>query len=333
VKSDYKSAGVNIAEADRFVDQIRPIVKKTFTNAVVSGIGNFGAFYKPDFMKYKDPILVSSVDGVGTKLKIAAEMGIYDTIGEDLVNHCVNDITVCGAVPMFFLDYYAVGMLNASVGKKIVAGLARGCANNSCSLIGGETAEMPGIYSGNDFDLAGSITGIVEKKKIVNSANVRAGDVLIGLRSNGLHTNGYSLVRKIFGTGENLKKKYSGIKTILGKELLRVHRSYLDIVQESLKNYSISSISHITGGGIIGNTVRVVPKAFAIRVDWNSWKRDAIFDLIMKEGNVPEDDMRRTFNLGIGLIFIVRKKVADEFTKFLITKKEKPVLMGEIHKV
>lgn len=333
MKSDYKSAGVNIAEADRFVDQIRPIVKKTFTNAVVSGIGNFGAFYKPDFMKYKDPILVSSVDGVGTKLKIAAEMGIYDTIGEDLVNHCVNDITVCGAVPMFFLDYYAVGMLNASVGKKIVAGLARGCANNSCSLIGGETAEMPGIYSGNDFDLAGSITGIVEKKKIVNSANVRAGDVLIGLRSNGLHTNGYSLVRKIFGTGENLKKKYSGIKTILGKELLRVHRSYLDIVQESLKNYSISSISHITGGGIIGNTVRVVPKAFAIRVDWNSWKRDAIFDLIMKEGNVPEDDMRRTFNLGIGLIFIVRKKVADEFTKFLITKKEKPVLMGEIHKV
>jgi len=333
VKSDYKSAGVNIAEADRFVDHIKPIVKKTFTNAVLSGIGNFGAFYKPDFTKYKDPILVSSVDGVGTKLKIAAAMGIYDTIGEDLVNHCVNDIAVCGAVPMFFLDYYAVGMLNASVGRKIVAGLARGCSNNRCSLIGGETAEMPGIYSGNDFDLAGSITGIVEKKKIVNSSNVRAGDVLIGIRSNGLHTNGYSLVRKIFGTGENLKKKYSGIKIILGKELLRVHRSYLDIIQESLKKYSISSISHITGGGIIGNTSRVVPKEFTIKVDWSSWKRDEIFDLIMKEGNVPEDDMRRTFNLGIGLIFIVRKRIADEFIKFLITKKERPVLMGEIHKV
>ena len=331
MKSEYKSAGVNIAEADRFVDHIKPIVKQTFTKAVVSGIGNFGAFYKLDFTKYKDPILVSSVDGVGTKLKIAAEMGIYDTIGEDLVNHCVNDIAVCGAVPMFFLDYYAVRKLNASVGRKIVTGLARGCANNRCSLIGGETAEMPGIYTGNDFDLAGSITGIVEKKKIVNYANVRAGDVLIGLRSNGLHTNGYSLVRKIFGSGDRLKKKYSGIKTILGKELLRVHRSYLDIIQESLKEYSISSISHITGGGIIGNTGRVVPKNLTISVDWSSWKRDEIFDLIKKEGNVPEEDMRRTFNLGIGLIFVVRKKVADEFTKFLTSRKEKPVLMGEIH--
>ena len=165
----------------------------------------------------------------------------------------------------------------------------------------------------------------------MNYANVRAGDVLIGLRSNGLHTNGYSLVRKIFGSGDKLKKKYSGIKTILGKELLRVHRSYLDIIQESLKKYSISSISHITGGGIIGNTGRVVPKDLTISVDWSSWKRDEIFDLIKKEGNVPEEDMRRTFNLGIGLIFVVRKNVADEFTKFLTSRKEKPVLMGEIH--
>lgn len=333
MKSDYKSAGVNIAEADRFVDQIKPIVKKSFSNAVISGIGNFGAFYKPDFKKYKDPVLVSSVDGVGTKLKIAASMGIYDTIGEDLVNHCVNDIAVCGAVPMFFLDYYAVGKLDASIGKKIVNGLAKGCAINRCSLIGGETAEMPGIYTGNDFDLAGSITGIVERKKIISSANVRAGDVLIGLRSNGLHTNGYSLVRNIFGTGANLKRKYSGLKSNLGRELLRVHRSYLDIIQESLRRFSISSISHITGGGIVGNTRRVVPKDLKIHIDWNSWKRDTIFDIIRTHGNVPEDDMRKTFNLGIGLIFIVRRKITDEFTQFLLSKKEKPVLMGEIQRV
>lgn len=333
MKSDYKSAGVNIAEADRFVDQIKPIVKKSFSNSVISGIGNFGAFYKPDFKKYKDPVLVSSVDGVGTKLKIAAAMGIYDTIGEDLVNHCVNDIAVCGAVPMFFLDYYAVGKLDASIGKKIVNGIAKGCAINRCSIIGGETAEMPGIYAGNDFDLAGSITGIVERKKIISSANVKAGDVLIGLRSNGLHTNGYSLVRKIFGTGANLNKRHSGLRLTLGKELLRVHRSYLDIIQESLRRFSISSISHITGGGIVGNTRRVVPKDLKIDIDWNSWKRDTIFDIIRTQGNVPEDDMRKTFNLGIGLIFIVRRKITDEFTQFLLSKKEKPVLMGEIQRV
>lgn len=333
MKSDYKSAGVNIDEADRFIKHIKPIVKKTFSNSVISGIGNFGAFFKPDFRNFREPVLVSSVDGVGTKLLIASSLGIYDTIGEDLVNHCVNDIAVCGAVPMFFLDYFATGKLNALTAKKTVVGLARGCQNNGCSLIGGETAEMPGIYSGNDFDLAGSITGVVDKSNILSSANVRAGDRLIGLRSNGLHTNGYSLVRKIFGTGENLKRKYPGFKNTLGKELLRVHRSYLGIIQESLKRFKISSISHITGGGIAGNTSRVVPDELSISIDWNAWRPDPIFQLIRSQGNVPEEDMRRTFNLGIGLIFIVRKKIVDEFTTFLIKQKEKPVLMGEIQRI
>ncbi len=333
MKSDYKSAGVNIDEADRFISHIKPIVRKTFSSSVISGIGNFGAFYKPDFRKYREPVLVSSVDGVGTKLMIAASLGVYDTIGEDLVNHCVNDIAVCGAVPLFFLDYYATGKLNALTAKQVVSGLARGCKNNGCSLIGGETAEMPGIYSGNDFDLAGSITGVVDRKNILSSSNVKAGDMLVGLRSNGLHTNGYSLVRKIFGTDKNLKKKYPGLKNALGKELLRVHRSYLGIIQESLKRFSISSISHITGGGIVGNTSRVVPEGFSIDINWNSWKQDPIFQLIKAEGNVPEDDMRRTFNLGIGLIFIVRKKIVDDFTLFLKNQKERPVLMGEINRV
>ncbi len=330
MKSDYRSAGVNIDEADKFVDSIKPLVKKTFSSAVISGIGNFGAFYSPDLRKYRNPVFVSSIDGVGTKLKIAAALGIYDTIGEDLVNHCVNDIAVCGAVPLFFLDYYAVGKLNAATAKKVVEGIVRGCRNNNCSLIGGETAEMPGIYSGCDFDLAGSITGVAERAKILDSRNVRPGDVLIGIRSNGLHTNGYSLTRKVFGTGSKLKKRYPGMKLTLGKELLRVHRSYLSIIQKSVKNFSISSISHITGGGIEGNTSRVVPKELSILIDWKSWKRDRIFTLLQEEGNVPESDMRKTFNLGIGLIFIVNRRAAAKFVDFLKSENERPAIIGEI---
>lgn len=330
MKVSYKSSGVNISEADKFVKAISPLVKSTFTKGVIQGIGNFGSFYQIDFKKYKSPVLVSSVDGVGTKLKIAALLNKYDTIGEDLVNHCVNDIAVCGAVPQFFLDYYAVGKLKSKTAQEVVKGLIRGCKTNGCSLIGGETAEMPGVYHDDDFDLAGSITGIVEKSKIVNKNNVRKGDVLIGLPSTGLHTNGYSLVRKIFDTKQKLNEKYSGLNNTIGLELLNTHRSYLDIIQSSLQKFKIKSISHITGGGIEGNTKRVVPKDLKIKIDYDSWERPAIFDIIQVKGNVDEKDMRRTFNLGIGLIFIIAKKDADKFIKFLQSKKERSYVIGNI---
>ena len=330
MKVSYKSSGVNILKADKFVDKIKPLIQTTFSRNVLSGIGNFGAFYKIDLKKFSKPVFVSSVDGVGTKLKLATELKKFDTIGEDLVNHCVNDIAVCGAVPQYFLDYYATGKLRNDEAFEVIKGMVRGCINNNCSLIGGETAEMSGVYNGNDFDLAGAIIGIVDKNKIVNSKNVRRGNLLIGLRSNGLHTNGYSLVRKIFDSKTKLNSYYTELKSTAGEELLKVHRSYLKIIQISLNKFKINSISHITGGGIKGNTRRVVPSELKIKIDWSSWQRPFIFQLIQKNGNVLEDDMRRTFNLGIGLVFIVSNKTADEFVKYLRYKKEKPVMMGII---
>ncbi|MBS1515492.1 MAG: phosphoribosylformylglycinamidine cyclo-ligase [Bacteroidetes bacterium] len=330
MKASYKSSGVNITEGDKFVKAIAPLVKSTFTKGVTQGIGNFGSFFQIDFKKYKSPVLVSSVDGVGTKLKLVALLNKYDTIGEDLVNHCVNDIAVCGAVPQFFLDYYATGKLKSKTAQEVVKGLIRGCKTNGCALIGGETAEMPGVYHGDDFDLAGSITGVVEKSKIVNKKNVKRGDVLIGIASSGLHTNGYSLVRKIFDTKQKLNKRYSGLKKTLGLELLNTHRSYLELIQSSLKKFKVKSISHITGGGIEGNTKRVVPKDLKVKIDYDSWERPAIFDIIQVKGNVDEKDMRKTFNLGIGLVFIVSPKDVLAFRKFLKQKKETFYIIGNI---
>ena len=327
----YKTSGVDIKKADDFVHQIKPLAKKTFTKSVLSGIGNFGAFFEPEFKNLTKPVLVSSVDGVGTKIKIAAALNKFDTVGEDLVNHCVNDIAVCGAIPLFFLDYYATGKLNKSDAYDIVSGLARGCRNNNLSLIGGETAEMPGLYEKNDFDLAGAIVGVVDKNNILDSRNVKSGDVLVGLGSNGLHTNGYSLVRKIFDSKKKLNIFYKEINNTIGLELLKVHKSYLKVIQSSLKSFKIKSISHITGGGIIGNTKRVIPKDKILDIDWTSWKRPFIFDLIQKKGYVGELDMRRTFNLGIGLIFILSKNEAENFVKFLYKNfKEKSYLIGNV---
>ena len=327
----YKSSGVNIKKADDFVHKIKPLVKGTFSKSVLSGLGNFGAFFQPDFKKFKDPVLVSSVDGVGTKIKLAALFNKFDTVGEDLVNHCVNDIAVCGAVPLYFLDYYAMGKLNTNNAVDIVKGLVRGCKNNGLSLIGGETAEMPGLYAIQDFDLAGTVVGIVDKKKIVNYASVKKGDVLIGLKSNGLHTNGYSLVRKVFNNKTKLSFTPRELKHRLIDELMKVHKSYLNIIQSSLNNFDIKSISHITGGGIVGNTSRVIPKDTSLAIDWDAWKRPFIFDFIQKMGKVPEMDMRKTFNLGIGLIFIVSKNSADNFKSFLSRNKEASYIIGHIN--
>lgn len=331
MKFSYKSAGVDIKKADEFIGKIKPLVKKTFNKSVIQGIGNFGAFYKIDFKKYKDPVLVSSVDGVGTKIKLAALANRYNTIGEDLVNHCVNDIAVCGAMPLYFLDYFATGKLKTEVASEILSGLIQGCINNKVALIGGETAEMPGIYSKSDFDLAGMIVGVVEKNKILDKRNVKKGDILIGLPSNGLHTNGYSLVRRIFNTKKKLFKYYDSLKTQLINELLKVHTSYLSIIHKSLNKFKINSISHITGGGILGNTVRVVPENLKIKIDWNSWEVPEIFRIIQSEGNVPIEDMRRTFNLGIGIIFIISKNIIDGFSNFLKTQKQNYYIIGEIN--
>ncbi len=327
--TSYKSSGVNIQKADAFLDRIKPLLRTTFSKNVLSGIGNFGAFYELNVKNTRNPVFVASTDGVGTKVKIAAMLGKYDTVGEDLINHCVNDIAVCGAVPLFFLDYYATGKLHVENSVNIVRGLVRGCRNNSMSLIGGETAEMPGVYGASDFDLAGTIVGVVDKKKIVNHANVKRGDVLIGFESNGLHTNGYSLVRKIF-RHKDYKLRFRGLRGTLGAELLRVHRSYLNIIQDSLKHFKVKSISHITGGGIIGNTKRVVPKGMEIIIDWDSWKRPALFGVIKQKGDVPENDMRKTFNLGIGLVVIIAKAEADKFTAYWKKRKERTHVIGYI---
>jgi phosphoribosylformylglycinamidine cyclo-ligase len=326
MNSTYSSAGVNISEGDKFVDKIKSLVKTTFTENVHSGIGNFGAFFKVP-KGFKEPIFVASTDGVGTKIKVAISMRNYDTIGEDIVNHSVNDIAVCGASPLFFLDYLAFGKLKSEIAVDIVKGMVRGCRKNNCALIGGETAEMPGMYAEKDFDIAGTIIGAVEKKNIIDKKNVKPGDVLIGLKSNGLHTNGYSLVRKVFN--DRFNRRYEGLSLTLGDELLKVHKSYLNIIQSLIKKFKIHSISHITGGGIEGNTKRVIPKDIKLNINWTSWDRNPVFDIIQRTGKIAEKEMRKVFNLGIGLVLIVSKNDADKIAGFLKNKKEKYYIIGE----
>ncbi len=329
MKSTYVSAGVNISEGDKFIEIIKPLVKTTFSKNVISGIGNFGAFYKIP-KNYKNPVFVASTDGVGTKIKIAIELNKHSTVGEDIVNHSVNDIAVCGAVPLFFLDYLAFGKLNAKTASDIVKGLVKGCRANNCSLIGGETAEMPGVYKKNDYDIAGTVIGVVEKNKIIDKKNVKAGDVLIGLKSSGLHTNGYSLARKVLLKRYKLTKKIDELGCTLGEELLKVHKSYLKPIQAVINEFKVSSISHITGGGITGNTKRVVPKNLNIKIDWNAWKPNPIFSLIQQTGKISEAEMRKVFNMGTGLILIVRKKDTDAISQLLRKIKIKHNIIGEI---
>jgi len=331
MKTTYTASGVNISEGDKFVDLIKPIVKTTFNGNVLSGIGNFGAFFKIP-TAYKNPVFVASTDGVGTKLKVAIGYNKLDSVGEDIVNHCVNDIAVCGAKPLFFLDYLAFGKLNSSKAVDIVKGMARGCKKNNCALIGGETAEMPGMYKESDFDLAGTIIGVVEKNRIIDKKNVRSGDVLIGLPSNGMHTNGYSLARKVLLNKFKLTDYIPSLKCKLGDELLKVHRSYFNLIECISKRFKIHSISHITGGGIIGNTKRVVLSNLKINIDWTSWNRTPIFNLIQQAGKIDEQEMRKVFNLGIGLILIVSNKQAFNISKYLDGIKEKHYFIGNITK-
>ena len=297
----YKDAGVDIDEADRAVALIRRQAKATFTRDVLTDIGSFGAGYL--FTGWKNPVLISSADGVGTKLKIAFQTGRHDTVGEDLVNHCVNDIAVQGALPMFFLDYFAIGKLEAEIAGQVIEGVARGCKNNGCALIGGETAEMPGLYQPGEYDLAGFIVGAVERKEMLTGQTIRAGDVLLGLASNGLHTNGYSLARKLLFEVAGYRMDPS-----LAEELLKVHRSYLKPIRALIEAGMLKGAAHITGGGITDNLPRILPQGVAARVDVSTWTIPEIFERLREIGNIDPADYRRTFNLGIGMILVVAKR-------------------------
>jgi phosphoribosylformylglycinamidine cyclo-ligase len=297
---------------------------------VLAGIGGFGAFYDASFKGMQAPVLVSSTDGVGTKLKIAFLMEKHDSVGQDLVNHCVNDIAVCGAVPLYFMDYLAVGKLDIRVAEAIIDGMVVACNQNGCSLVGGETAEMPDFYREKEYDLAGTIVGVVEKKKIIDGRKVRKGDVLVALPSTGLHTNGFSLARRVLFDRFEFDDYIDELGGRLGETLLTVHRSYLKAIRSLAGNSSVHAFAHITGGGIVGNTSRVVPKGFHLKIDWHSWKIPAIFELIRKYGNVPEDDMRRTFNLGVGLVIIASKRGADRAMSTLRKYGEHPFVIGEM---
>lgn len=315
----YKDAGVDVKAGEELVDSIRDLVKETYTPGVLSNIGGFGGLYRPDFTGFKDPVLVSSMDGVGTKLKVAFSAGRYDTVGQDLVNHCVNDIAVCGADPLFFLDYFSTGKLEQHIAYDVIKGFTIACRENGCALIGGETAEMPDIYAKGEFDLAGTVVGVVDRSGIIDGKDVAENDILIGFRSSGLHTNGYSLARKVLFSTYKIDDYVEELGMTIGDALLAIHRSYLDVIRKLKMFRGVKALSHITGGGIEGNTKRVIPERLKIETDWESWDRPAIFELIQKTGNVPEEDMRMTFNLGIGLVAIIDQHlihdVRDQFNE------------------
>lgn len=316
----YKDAGVDIEAGEAMVNRIKPLVRRTFTPGVMTDIGAFGAFFQVDWRAYRDPVLVSSVDGVGTKLKVAFAMDQHDTVGQDLVNHCVNDIAVCGAEPLFFLDYFSTGKLDQEAAFQVIKGFATACEQNHCALIGGETAEMPDIYESGEYDLAGTIVGVVDKHAIIDGSTIEEGDVLIGFPSSGLHTNGYSLARHVLFRHHDVHDRPAVLGgESVGEALLKIHVSYLDVIKALRQSSGVRGLVHVTGGGIPGNSKRIMPEGLGIDVDYTSWKRPALFSLIQQLGNVPEDDMRSAFNLGIGLIAVIP---ASEKESVLATMKD-----------
>jgi len=330
---DYKSSGVDIDAGNETVRRIKKLAQSTFTPGVLSEIGSFGGLFKLDTASMQEPVLVSSADGVGTKLKVAFLANQHNTIGVDLVNHCVNDILVQGAVPLFFLDYLATGMLSPDVAEQIVQGLARACKDNGCALLGGETAEMPGFYSDGEYDVAGFIVGVVDRARLIDGKSIAAGDVLIGLPSSGLHTNGYSLARKI--AFEELKLTVDShvpdLGDTVGQALLRPHRSYLPVIRPLLGTGLIKGMAHITGGGITDNLPRVLPPGTAARVNRTAWRVPAIFRWLGESGRVPEYDLRRALNMGIGMILVVGKNDVDAVRQALLNAGEaNSLVIGDI---
>ncbi len=311
----YREAGVDIDEGRRVVDLIAGAAASTSTPAVLGGIGGFGSLFRFDPSTHPDPVLVASTDGVGTKLKVALGLGRHDTIGVDLVHHCINDIAVQGADPLFFLDYLAMGSLRAEVAVAIVGGMAAACSASGVALVGGETAELPDLYRGEDYDLAGFIVGVVAQRDLISGADVHPGDALLGLPSSGLHTNGYSLARRVLPQAQ-WELSAPGLDGTIGEALLEPHRSYLDeirLLRKGLREAGGDALAfaHITGGGWVENIPRTLPEGLGVEVETGSWKVPAIFTLIQQRGDIPNEEMVRTFNLGIGLTLVVRQELVD----------------------
>lgn len=330
----YKRAGVDIDEGDRFIDIIAPLVRKTFRKEVMTDIGSFGAFFKLDINKYREPVLVSGTDGVGTKLKVAFMTDRHNTVGIDLVAMCVNDILTSGAEPLFFLDYFATGRLDPEKASMVIEGIVEGCKEAGCALIGGETAEMPGFYGEGEYDLSGFAVGVVEKSDIIDGSDIKGGDVLIGLSSSGLHSNGYSLVRKLFFDIMN-KDVYAYIPetgSTIGDELLKPTRIYVRAYNALKGRIKIKGMAHITGGGITGNLPRILPEGVGAIVREGSWPEPAVFSVIRNRGNIPVEDMRRTFNMGIGYIMIVSEDKAGDAVSILKETGFDSYVIGDIVK-
>jgi len=326
----YRQAGVDIDEAERAVLLIKRHASKTLTPQVLTSIGSFGAGFS--LKGWRDPVLVSSADGVGTKLKVAFATGQHDTIGEDLVNHCVNDIAVQGATPLFFLDYFAVSRLESEVCGQVVGGIARACKQNGCALIGGETAEMPGMYAPGEYDLAGFIVGAVERKQMLTGTTIEPGDVILGLPSQGLHTNGYSLARRLLFevAGHAPGARLAELSGTIAEELLKTHRSYLKPLQALHKAKLLKGAAHITGGGITDNVPRILPRGTSAVIERGSWPNQPIFELLRRLGDIPEDDYRRTFNLGVGMVLVVAEKKFGFVSQILKKMREPFYRIGQV---
>jgi phosphoribosylformylglycinamidine cyclo-ligase len=330
----YADAGVDVSSADRTKQRIKYLAQRTFNKQVLSEIGGFGGLFKLDLVRHKNPVLVSSADGVGTKLKIAFEMNLHHTVGADLVNHCVNDIAVQGATPLFFMDYLATGTLDGDVAEKVVSGMADACRANGCALIGGETAQMPGFYAEGEYDLAGFIVGVVEREKIITGAAIRPGDLLVGLPSTGLHTNGYSLARKLFfEVARYTPELYvNELKEKAGVALMKTHRSYLSCIRKLTAADLVTGMAHITGGGITENLPRILPKNVSAAIEVGSWPVLPIFDHLQMLGNVDQEEMLRTFNMGIGLICAVPVEKYKRVKSLLDRAGEPHFVLGKIIK-
>ena len=326
----YKEAGVDIVAGTEAVSRIKKHVRSTFNSNVLTDLGGFGGCFQFPQDTYKAPVLISSADGVGTKLKLAFLTGRHDTIGQCLVNHCTNDILSVGARPLFFLDYFAAGKLDVDVFEDVVLGLAKACRENECALIGGETAEMPDFYKPGDYDISGTIVGVAEKDEMMPNRGVSSGDILVGLPSTGLHTNGYSLARKVLLDHYDCSDFVESLGTTVGDALLAIHKSYLPAMDGILHENWLVGISHITGGGIVDNTRRILGEGQDLEIDWNCWERPPIFKLIQELGNVPEDDMRHSMNLGIGLIVIVKPEGLSTLQTHLASHGEPYFQLGTV---
>jgi phosphoribosylformylglycinamidine cyclo-ligase len=329
---DYRQAGVDIGAADEAKDRIKRLARTTFNASVLSEIGSFGGMFRPDFSRYREPVLVASTDSVGTKVKVAIAAGVHDTVGQDIVGHCVNDILVQGAVPLFFLDYIALGTMDVERVEAIVAGLSRACREHGCPLIGGETAQMPDIYAPGDYDLAGFIVGVVEKDKALTGAAVQAGDVLLGLPSTGLHTNGYSLARRVLfdSLGYTVDTRIPELGATVGEALLVPHRAYLSALEPLLERGKIRALAHVTGGGFPGNIPRVLPAGLGARIRRGAWEVPPLFRLIQKGGQVSDEEMFRTFNMGVGMVVVVAPADLHEVEHSLERRGETSFVIGSV---